>query len=286
MVKLLGIVGAGQLGTGLALLASSVGRLNVKLIDTCEEHLSRSHMLMEHWLRRQQTLAKLDSKDYYDILHRISVSSHLEDVREAEFVIESATENILVKSKIVSQLDRILPSHVCIASSTNSLSITKLASFTKIQDRVIGMHFFNPPTSIKVVEIVPGLQTSQETIIRSQSLADLLQQEYTVSLDRPGFIANKIIYSFINESINSLNDGIGNKEDIDKSVKMGLNLTSGPLEMADFIGLDTILDSLRVFHREFGDDKYRPSPLLVNYVNAGWLGRKAGRGFYEYGTHK
>jgi 3-hydroxybutyryl-CoA dehydrogenase len=284
MVKLLGIVGAGQLGTGLALLASSVGRLHVKLIDTCEEHLSRSHMLMEHWLRRQQAIAKLDSKDYYEVMHRMSVSANIEDIRHADFVIEAATENYAVKSKICTDLDKILPPNVCIASNTNSLSITKLASCTKRPDRVIGMHFMNPPTAVKLVEIVPGLQTSQETIVQAQSLAERLDKEYTLSKDRPGFIANKIIYSLINESINSLNEGIATKEDIDKSVKLALNLPSGPLEMADYLGLDLILDSLRVYHRELGEEKYKPSPLLINYVNAGRVGRKAGRGFYEYST--
>lgn len=261
----------------MALLVSATARLPVKLVDLHEEQLSRAHMHMERWLMRESS-----GFDAYEVLSRISVSLHLADLHSADFVLEAVTESFPVKAQILRDLSELCRSDSVFATSTTSFPITKLASATCAPDRVIGMHFFSPPTVVKTVEIIPALQTSQATLQIALNLAELLEKSPTISKDTPGFIANRVMCAYVNEGINSLSDGVGSKEDIDRAVKEVMRAKMGPLELADYVGLDTLLDLLKSYHRETGDDRYRPSPLLSNYVSAGWLGRKSGRGFYSY----
>lgn len=277
VLKAIGVVGAGQIGTGMALLVSATARLPVKLVDLQEEQLSRAHMHMERWLQRQSS-----GLDPYEVLSRISVSLHLADLHSADFVLEAVTESFPVKAQILRDLSELCRAESVFATTTMSFPISKLAAVTSAPERVVGMHFFNHPTVVKTVEIIPGLQTSQATLQTALNVADLLGKSSTISKDRPGFIANRVMCAYINEGINSLNEGVGSKEDIDAAVKEAVRAKLGPLELADNVGLDTLLDCLKSYHRETGDDRYRPSPLLSNFVNAGWLGRKSGRGFYSY----
>ena len=278
VLKTIGVVGAGQIGTGMALLVSATARLPVKLVDLQEEQLSRAHMHMERWLQRQSS----SGLDPYDVLSRISVSLHLADLHSADFVLEAVTESFPVKAQILRDLSELCRTESVFATTTMSFPISKLAAGTSAPERVIGMNFFNHPTVVRIVEIIPGLQTSQATLQTAINVAEMLGKSSTISKDRPGFIANRVMCAYINEGINSLSEGVGSKEDIDAAVKEALRAKLGPLELADYIGLDVLLDCLKSYHRETGDDRYRPSPLLANFVNAGWLGRKSGRGFYSY----
>ena len=279
---LISILGAGNHGTLLTLLISKSNKYNVKLLDTTEESLSHSHMLMESLLHKELSNGKIDHHDYFSIFENISVSTDISSVLRSDYVIECVGEYLPLKTKLISDLDAILPKDSLIFSTTMSLSITRLAAASSHPGRIAGLHFFSLATASKVVEIVSGLQTSAETLSRSCEFVASLGRSFAVSKDSPGFIANKIVFSFINESINSLAEGVANKEDIDKTLKIVTGMDLGPLEMADEIGLDVVLDNLRTYHKELGDDRYRPSALLVNHVAAGWTGKRSGRGFYEY----
>jgi 3-hydroxybutyryl-CoA dehydrogenase len=213
---------------------------------------------------------------------RIKTSTNLGDLIDSSFVIEAATENTVLKQDIFKQLSDITKPGSILATNTSSISITLLGAKTKQPENVIGMHFMNPVPVMKLVEVIRGLATSDETYQRTFQLATAMKKECTLSKDSPGFIANRILMPYINEAIQTLHEGIAGKEDIDKTMKLGTNVPMGPLTLADFIGLDTCLAIMRVLHTEFGDSKYRPSPLLVKMVEAGWLGKKTGRGFYEY----
>ena len=205
------------------------------------------------------------------------------DLETADFVIEAATENTDLKLKIFKKVSDIAPAHAILASNTSSISITKIAAACpKREDKVIGMHFMNPVPVMKLVEIINGLATSVETSERTVQLAHSMGKTTTKSLDSPGFIANRILMPYINEAVQTLSEGIATPEDIDTTMKLGTNVPMGPLQLADFIGLDTCLAIMKVLHTEFGDSKYRPSPLLIKMVDAGWVGKKAGRGFYVY----
>jgi len=213
---------------------------------------------------------------------RITTTTDLQLFKDVDFVIEAVSENPTLKFKIFEDISRVTPPHVILASNTSSISITKIANATNRPDKVIGMHFMNPVPVMKLVEIIGGLATSEATLSTTLALAHSMQKVTTKSADMPGFIANRLLMPYINEACQSLLENLGTKEDIDTTMKLGCNMPMGPLTLADFIGLDTCLAIMRVLHTELGDSKYRPSPLLVKYVEAGWLGKKTKRGFYTY----
>jgi len=281
-IKKVGVIGCGQMGTGIAIVLSRYANMEVKIVDTSEERLSASRKFTEGLCDKDIAKNKLTADDKTKLLERLSYTTKVEDLNQANFAIEAVTEDFVLKSKIFGQLDQILPKEAIIASNTSSISITKLAAVTKRPSQVIGMHWMNPVPVMKLVEIIKGLQTSQETLQATIALAEASGKTVVQSEDISGFIANRILMPYINEAVWTLYEGIATKEDIDTCMKLGTNVPMGPLTLADFIGLDTCLAILRVLHNDLGDDKYRPCPLLVNYVNAGYLGKKTGRGFYEY----
>lgn len=225
---------------------------------------------------------KISESEAKEIFGRIQFVKSLSDLKESEFIIEAVPENLELKKSIFKELDSLLDPSTILATNTSSISVTQIASVTSRPDRVISMHFMNPVPHMKLVEVIRGLQTSDKTYNTTVELAEKMQKVTTLSKDMPGFIANRILMPYINEAIFVLQEGIASVEDIDSSMKLGTNVPMGPLTLADFIGLDTCLFILQVLHRELGDSKYRPCPLLTKYVEAGWLGRKSGKGFYNY----
>ncbi len=280
-VTTVGIIGAGQMGGGVAQVAAQAG-VNVLLNDVSDELVKRGFAAIERNLDRmiQRGRFKPDERDR--ILRRIEVTSQLDDLRHADFVIEAVVENEDAKIALFQKLDQFCPPHVIFASNTSSISITRMGARTSRADRFIGMHFMNPVPAMRLVEIIRGLATSQETYEATRTLAERLGKNTMTAEDFPGFIVNRILLPMINEGIYTLYEGVGGVIDIDTAMKLGTNQPMGPLELADLIGLDTCLAIMEVMHRVFGDDKYRPCPLLKKYVDAGYLGRKVGRGFYTY----
>ncbi|MBE3603031.1 3-hydroxybutyryl-CoA dehydrogenase [bacterium] len=280
-VTTVGVIGAGQMGGGVAQVAAQAG-VNVLLNDVSDELVKRGFAAIERNLDRmiQRGRFKPDERDR--ILRRIEVTSKLEDLRHADFVIEAVVENEDAKIALFQKLDQFCPPHVIFASNTSSISITRMGARTSRADRFIGMHFMNPVPAMRLVEIIRGLATSQETYEATRTLAERLGKNTMTAEDFPGFIVNRILLPMINEGIYTLYEGVGGVIDIDTAMKLGTNQPMGPLELADLIGLDTCLAIMEVMHRVFGDDKYRPCPLLKKYVDAGYLGRKVGRGFYTY----
>ena len=279
-ISKIGVIGAGQMGTGIAIVTSNSAKLPVILFDSNPVQAQKSESFLQDWL--QKKLKKNEISDPDNFKSRISYSSDLSKVSECDFVIEAISEDFSAKSSLFSKLSPYLTQTTILASNTSSISITKLAGISKHPENVIGMHFMNPVPVMTLVEVIKGLQTSPETLKSTLDLSKKMEKVCTESLDRPGFIANRVLMPYINEAIQVLNEGIATKEDIDSTMKLGTNVPMGPLQLADFIGLDTCLSIMRVLHSEIGDSKYRPSTLLVNYVNAGWLGKKSGKGFYEY----
>lgn len=279
-MKTIMVIGAGQMGGGIAQVAAQAGYI-VILNDIKEEYVDRGISNITKNLSKSVEKGKLEVHEKDEILSRISKSTSLQDAVAADLVIEAAVENMAAKAQIFSQLDVICPEETILATNTSSLPITEIAAVTQRPDKVIGMHFFNPVPVMKLVEIIRGLATSNETynVIKTTSLA--MGKTPVEVQDAPGFVANRILVPMINEAIFTLNEGIASVEDIDNVMKLGMNHPMGPLALADFIGLDTILSIMEVLHQGFGD-KYRPCPLLRKYVKAGWLGRKTGRGFYQY----
>jgi 3-hydroxybutyryl-CoA dehydrogenase len=277
----LGIIGAGQMGSGIAQVAAQSG-LSIILNDVSDELVARGTQIIERSLDRmvQRGRIKLDQRDR--IMRRIAVTTSLGDLAAADFVIEAVVENEDAKVELFQKLDRICPPEVIFGSNTSSISITRMGARTSRADRFIGMHFMNPVPAMRLVEIIRGLATSPETYEATRQLAERLGKETMTAEDFPGFIVNRILLPMLNEAIYTLYEGVGGVSDIDTAMRLGTNQPMGPLELADLIGLDTCLAIMEVMHRVFGDDKYRPCPLLKKYVDAGYLGRKVGRGFYKY----
>jgi 3-hydroxybutyryl-CoA dehydrogenase len=280
-IKTLGVVGAGQMGAGIAQVASASGLL-VIMSDVQDEFLERGFAAIEKSLGRLVKKEKISEDDQQAILDRIEGTTSIDDMAKADFVVEAATEQEALKLQIFRDLDEFCKSEVILASNTSSISITKIAGATKRPGRVIGMHFMNPVPMMKLVEIINGLATTDETYQATRDLALAFGKTPVPANDFPGFVANRILMPMINEAIYALFEGVGKAEDIDQVMKLGMNHPMGPLALADLIGLDTVLAVLEVLKSGLGDDKYRPCPLLRKYVDAGWLGQKTGRGFYNY----
>ncbi len=281
----IGIVGAGQMGRGIAQVAAQVG-CKVHLMDSSAGQLSLGLAAIAKELQRLVTKGKIRGEDESRVIHLIRGTTSLRDLADCEYVIEAATESTELKLQIFRDMDRELSEGAILASNTSSISLTKLAGATQHPERVIGMHFMNPVPVMKLIEIVRALQTSEAAYQETCKLADRMGKTYVTTKDMPGFIVNRMLIPFINEACFALQDGLGTVADIDEAARLGLNHPMGPLELADLIGLDTCLFITEVLQREFGEDKYRPSALLRNYVAAGWLGRKTNRGFYTYSAGK
>ena len=280
-IKRFGVIGAGQMGRGIAQVAAQSG-LEVPLLDVSREAADKGKERIERTLGRLVEKGRVDASERDATLSRIHPTDSYDDLSDADFVIEAATENIDLKQKIFQKADSVMKGEAILASNTSSISLTKLAAATSRPEKVIGMHFMNPVPVMKLVEIVRALQTSDETYQSTRAMSDQMGKTLVTTKDMPGFIVNRMLIPFLNEACFALQEGLGTVEDIDTGAKLGLNHPMGPFELADLIGLDTVLYIAEVLHREFGDDKYRPPAILRNYVAAGWLGRKSGRGFYEY----
>jgi 3-hydroxybutyryl-CoA dehydrogenase len=269
------------MGAGVAQVAAQAG-VKVLLNDISEDFVAHGLESVGRNLDRmiQRGRFKPDERDR--IMRRIDTTAKLDDLKDTDFVIEAVVENEDAKIALFQKLDKVCPPHVIFASNTSSISITRMGARTTRADRFIGMHFMNPVPAMRLVEIIRGLATSQETFEATRTLAERLGKNTMTAEDFPGFIVNRILLPMINEGIYTLYEGVGGVTDIDTAMKLGTNQPMGPLELADLIGLDTCLAIMEVMHRVFGDDKYRPCPLLKKYVDAGYLGRKAGRGFYIY----
>lgn len=280
-VKTFGVVGAGQMGNGIAQVAAMSG-LQVIMNDIKEEFVQRGLKNITGVLSRNVEKGKLDAAEKEAILGRIKTSVQLQDMAAADYVVEAATENEAIKLQIFRELDGICPATTVLASNTSSIPIGRIAAQTQRPEQVIGMHFMNPVPVMKLVEVIRALRTSDETFKLTWELAARMGKTPAESSDYPGFIANRILMPMINEAVYALYHGVGTREDIDTVMRLGMNHPMGPLALADLIGLDTCLAIMEVLFQGFCDSKYRPCPLLRKYVEAGWLGRKTGRGFYAY----
>ncbi|MFS0673193.1 3-hydroxybutyryl-CoA dehydrogenase [Ornithinibacillus sp. 179-J 7C1 HS] len=280
-MKTIMVIGAGQMGSGIAQVCAQSG-FQVYLNDMNETALNKGLKNIEKLLTRAVEKGRITDDQKTETLGRLTPSSDLQDAKNCDLVIEAVVENMDVKTAVFKQLDDITPEHTILASNTSSLPITEIASVTKRPEKVIGMHFMNPVPVMKLVEIIRGLQTSDETYKAIEDLTYSLSKTPVEVNDFPGFVSNRILMPMINEAIYTLYEGVASVEDIDTVMKLGMNHPMGPLQLADFIGLDTCLYIMEVLHEGFGDSKYRPCPLLRKYVKAGWLGKKSGRGFYQY----
>ncbi len=279
-IKTIGVVGAGQMGSGVAEVAITSG-FNVLMRDVTMEAVQKGRLRIATDFDRRIQKGKMTADEKEANLQRLSNTMKLEDFGRCDFIIEAAVENIPLKWEIFKKLDEVAQKEAILASNTSSISITRIASVTQRADRVIGMHFFNPAPVMKLIELVRGLVTSDETFRITRDLSLKLGKTPLEANDFPGFISSRLIFSFMNEGITALHEGLGKPEDIDAIMKMGANHPMGPIELADFVGLDTVLAVMSVLQEAFGD-KYRPCPLLTKYVDAGYLGVKTGRGFYDY----
>ena len=281
MSEIIGVIGSGTMGNGIAQVAARAG-YTVVMRDVNDEFLERGISAIDKSLQRDVDKERLSTEEKQSIIGRIETTTEVEALRNASFVIEAVTENLAVKAEVFKALDRITSPATILASNTSSISITQLGATTSRPDKVIGMHFMNPVPVMKLVEVIRGIATSNETYQRVRGLTDKLGKTALDCNDSPGFVSNRVLMPMINEAIFTLHEGVATRESIDGIMKLGMNHPMGPLALADFIGLDVCLAILNVLYDGFGDPKYRACPLLKRYVDAGWLGKKTGRGFYEY----
>jgi 3-hydroxybutyryl-CoA dehydrogenase len=284
-ISTIGIVGAGQMGSGIAQVCAGAG-LSVKLNDVSEERIRNALATINGNLARQISKGAMSEQDRQSALSRIAAAPSFDDLGGCDLVIEAATENEDVKRSIFQALSHALPPAVMLATNTSSISITRLAASTNRPEKFIGIHFMNPVPRMQLVELIRGIATEDGTFETARSFIQNLGKTVTVSEDFPAFIVNRILLPMINEAVYTLYEGVGSVESIDTAMRLGANHPMGPLELADFIGLDTCLSVMQVLHDGLADSKYRPCPLLVKYVEAGWLGRKSKRGFYDYRGEK
>lgn len=280
-VQTIMVIGAGQMGSGIAQVCATAG-YKVLLNDLRQEFVERGLGVIHKNLSRQVSKERISAEKMESILNNITSSTDLQDAGKVDLVIEAAVENMEIKANLFKKLDEIAPEHAILASNTSSLPITEIAAATKRPEKVIGMHFMNPVPVMKLVEIIRGLATADEVYETIEDITKKLSKVPVEVNDFPGFVSNRILMPMINEAIYTLYEGVATKEAIDEVMKLGMNHPMGPLTLADFIGLDTCLYIMETLHEGFGDDKYRPCPLLRKYVKAGWLGKKSGRGFYVY----
>jgi 3-hydroxybutyryl-CoA dehydrogenase len=279
-VSRLAVVGAGQMGAGIAQVAAQAG-LSVILIDVQQELVQKGLAGIKAQLERAVGKGKLKAEEAQAAMGRLRGGT-AQDGRDAQFAVEAVTENEAVKKKVFADLAAALPDTAILATNTSSIPITRVAASVNNPERVIGMHFMNPVPVMQLVEIIRGVQTSDETYATTKSLAEKLGKTTVLSKDMPGFIVNRILIPMLNEACFALQEGLASAEDIDTAMKLGTNVPMGPLTLADFIGLDTVLYIAEVLHKGLGEDKYRPAPILRQYVDAGWFGRKSKRGFFRY----
>ncbi|HZW81909.1 MAG TPA: 3-hydroxybutyryl-CoA dehydrogenase [Candidatus Deferrimicrobium sp.] len=280
-IRTIMVIGAGQMGGGIAQVAAQAG-YKVLLNDIKDEFVQKGLGLISKNLSRNVEKGRLTAEAKDEILARITPSLSLQDAKEVDLVIEAAVENMKIKSQIFTELDNLCPAHTILATNTSSLPITEIAAVTKRPAQVIGMHFMNPVPVMKLVEVIRGLATSDEVYKTIEEMSVKMDKVPVEVNDAPGFVANRILLPMINEAIYAVHEGVATPEAVDNVMKLGMNHPMGPLALADLIGLDTCLSIMEVLHEGFGDSKYRPCPLLRKYVKAGWLGRKTGRGFYVY----
>lgn len=277
------VIGAGQMGAGIAQVFAASG-YQVSLYDVGQKNTQKGIEGIDKRLKKQVGKGSLSAKEYEEIMERLHLANEITAAQKADLIVEAVVEKMEVKQAIFAELDSLAPSHTVLATNTSSLPITEIAAVTTRPEKVIGMHFMNPVPVMKLVEIIRGLATTDEVYQAVYETTKKLNKTPVEVHDFPGFVSNRILMPMINEAVFTLYEGVANEEDIDQVMKLGMNHPMGPLTLADFIGLDTCLFIMETLHKGFGDDKYRPCPLLRKYVKAGWLGRKTGKGFFTYET--
>ncbi|WP_455930982.1 3-hydroxybutyryl-CoA dehydrogenase [Priestia aryabhattai] len=277
------VIGAGQMGAGIAQVFAASG-YQVSLYDVDQRNTKKGIEGIDKRLKKQVGKGSLSAEEYEGIMERLHLANEITAAQKADLIVEAVVEKMEVKQAIFAELDSLAPSHTILATNTSSLPITEIAAVTTRPEKVIGMHFMNPVPVMKLVEIIRGLATADEVYQAVYETTKKLTKTPVEVHDFPGFVSNRILMPMINEAVFTLYEGVANEEDIDQVMKLGMNHPMGPLTLADFIGLDTCLFIMETLHKGFGDDKYRPCPLLRKYVKAGWLGRKTGKGFFTYET--